>query len=73
MKIDRLVSVIMILLEKERISAQELAKMFEDFIKSMEIYDPEEEQPARTVKQQEPAASSESSLPKTEPVEPFEG
>ena len=29
MKIDRLVSIIMILLEKERISAQELAKMFE--------------------------------------------
>lgn len=29
MKIDRLVSIIMILLEKERVSAQELAKMFE--------------------------------------------
>jgi len=29
MKIDRLVSIIMILLEKQRISAQELAKMFE--------------------------------------------
>lgn len=29
MKIDRLVSIIMILLEKERMSAQELAKMFE--------------------------------------------
>ena len=29
MKIDRLVSIIMILLEKERIRAQELAKMFE--------------------------------------------
>ena len=47
-----------------------LAKMFEDFIKSMEIYDPEAEPSARTVKQQEPAASSESSMPKTEPVEP---
>ena len=29
MKIDRLVSIIMILLEKKRISAQELADMFE--------------------------------------------
>lgn len=29
MKIDRLVSIIMILLEQERISAQELAEMFE--------------------------------------------
>ena len=29
MKIDRLVSIIMILLEKERIGAQELADMFE--------------------------------------------
>ena len=29
MKIDRLVSIIMILLEKKRISAQELANMFE--------------------------------------------
>ena len=29
MKTDRLVSIIMILLEKERVSAQELADMFE--------------------------------------------
>ena len=29
MKIDRLVSIIMILLEKERIGAQKLAEMFE--------------------------------------------
>lgn len=29
MKVDRLVSIIMILLDKERISAQELADMFE--------------------------------------------
>ena len=29
MKIDRLVSIIMVLLEKERIGAQELANMFE--------------------------------------------
>lgn len=31
MKVDRLVSIIMILLEKERIGAQELADMFEKF------------------------------------------
>ena len=29
MKIDRLVSIIMILLEKERVGAQELAEMFD--------------------------------------------
>ena len=29
MKVDRLVSIIMILLEKERVGAQELAEMFE--------------------------------------------
>ena len=30
MKVDRLVSIIMILLDKKRIGAQELADMFED-------------------------------------------
>ena len=46
-----------------------LTKLFEDFIKSLEIYDPEAEQHVRTVKQQEPEVSSENSMPKTEPVE----
>ena len=36
MKVDRLVSIIMILLDKERIGAQELAEMFE--VSSRTIY-----------------------------------